>query len=187
MDSAAAKIGDASGAPINKLQTHHITSLHGTEMLYNVEQQNEIITECIIQEFKEFEREFISLHCKVQELTNHVAVLPNRIEQISKNAGDGSKIEMSFHHSIHDIIDDRQILIHFKLTAPDQGLKDVTRLWNLLHYSNKKLWDKLAGGGDSRLFAKRSQKTSYDIQLCDDGMTGLHYLCLTNISKVETC
>jgi hypothetical protein len=59
---------------------------------------------------------------------------------------------MSFHHSIHDAIDDRQILIHFKLTAPDQGLKDVTRLRNLLHYSTTKLWDKLTGGGDSCFF-----------------------------------
>ncbi len=65
---------------------------------------------------------------------------------------------MSFHHSIHDTIDDPQILIHFKLTAPDQGLKDVTRLQNLLHYSNTKLWDKLTGGGDSRFFAKDLKK-----------------------------
>jgi hypothetical protein len=100
----------------------------------------------------------ISLHCKVEELTNHVVVLPKKIEQISKNAGDGSEIEMSFHHSIHDAIDDLQILIHFKSTAPDQGLKDVTRLWNLLHYSNTKLWDKLTGGGDSRFFAKDLKK-----------------------------
>jgi hypothetical protein len=75
-------------------------------MLYNVDQLNEIITECIVQEFKEFDKELISLHCKVQELTNHVAVLPKKIEQISKNAKDGSEIEMSFHHNIHDAIDD---------------------------------------------------------------------------------
>ncbi len=81
----------------------------------------------------------ISLHRRVQELTNHVAVLQKKIEQISKNADDGSEIEMSFHHSIHDAIDDQQILIHFKPTAPDQGLKDVTRLRNLLHYSNTKM------------------------------------------------
>ncbi len=79
-------------------------------------------------------------------------------EQISKNAGDGSEIEMSFHHSIHDAIDDQQILIHFKPTAPDQGLKDVTRLRNLLHYSNTKMWDKLTGGGDSHFFAKDHEK-----------------------------
>jgi hypothetical protein len=85
---------------------HHLISLHGTEILYNVEQLNEIITECIVQEFKEFDKELISLHRKVQELTNHVVVLPKRIEQISKNANDGSEIEMSFHHSIHDAIDD---------------------------------------------------------------------------------
>ncbi len=59
-------------------------------MLYNVEQLNEIITEYIIHEFKEFDKELISLHHKVQELTNHVAVLPNFFLQISKNAGDGS-------------------------------------------------------------------------------------------------
>jgi hypothetical protein len=111
-------------------------------MLHNVEQLNEIITEYIVQEFKEFDGELISLHCKVQELANHLAVLPKTIEQIGKNAGDGSEIEMSFHHSIHDAIDDQQILIHFKPTAPDQGLKDVTRLRNLLHYSNTTLWDK---------------------------------------------
>ncbi len=46
------------------------------------------------------------MHRKVQELTNHVAVPPKKIEQISKNAGDSSEIEMSFHHSIHDAIDD---------------------------------------------------------------------------------
>ncbi len=34
-----------------------------------------------------------------------------------------------------------------KPTAPDQGLKDVTRLHNLLHYSNTIVWDKLTGGG----------------------------------------
>ncbi len=62
--------------------------------------------EYIVQEFKEFDKELISLHCKVQELTNHVAVLPKKIEQINKNAGDGSEIEMSFHHSIHDALDD---------------------------------------------------------------------------------
>jgi hypothetical protein len=103
-------------------------------MLYNVEQLNKIITEYIIQEFKEFDEELIPLYRKVQDLTNHVGVLPKQIEQISKNAGDGSEIEMSFHHSIHDAIDDQQILIHFKPTAPDQGLKDVTRLRNILHY-----------------------------------------------------
>jgi hypothetical protein len=47
-------------------------------MLYNVEQLNEIITEYIVQEFKEFDEELISLHCKVQELTNNVAVLPKK-------------------------------------------------------------------------------------------------------------
>jgi hypothetical protein len=65
---------------------------------------------------------------------------------------------MSFHNSIHDAIDDQQILIHFKLTAPDQGWKDVTRLWNLIHYSNTKLWDKLTGGGDSCFFAKNLEE-----------------------------
>ncbi len=49
-------------------------------MLYNVEQLNEIITEYIVQEFKEFDEELILLHRKVQELTNHVAVLPNKFE-----------------------------------------------------------------------------------------------------------
>ncbi len=47
-------------------------------MLYNVEQLNEIITEYIVQEFKEYDKELVSLHCKVQELTNHVAVLPKK-------------------------------------------------------------------------------------------------------------
>jgi hypothetical protein len=75
LDSAAAKIEDTSVTPINKFQTHHHISLHGTEMLYNVEQLNELITKYIVQEFKEFDKELISLHCKVQELTNHVAVL----------------------------------------------------------------------------------------------------------------
>jgi hypothetical protein len=68
-------------------------------MLYNVEQLNEIITEFIVQDFKEFDEELISLHRRVQELTNHVAVLQKKIEQISKNAGDSCDIEMSFHHS----------------------------------------------------------------------------------------
>ncbi len=76
MDSATAKIGDASGTPIIQFQMHHLTSSHGTKMLYNFEQLNEIITEYIVQEFKEFDKELISLYCKVQELTNHVAVLP---------------------------------------------------------------------------------------------------------------
>jgi hypothetical protein len=65
---------------------------------------------------------------------------------------------MSFHYNIHDAIDEQQILIHFKPTAPDQGLKDATRLRNLLHYSNTKLWDKLTGGGDSCFFAKGLKK-----------------------------
>jgi hypothetical protein len=71
---------------------------------------------------------------------------------------------MSSHCSDHDVIDDQQILICFKPTAPDQGLKDVTRLCNLLHYSNTKLWDKLTGGGDSRFFAKdlKKQPRIYD-------------------------
>ena len=60
---------------------HHLTSSHGTEMLYNIEQPNEIITECIVQEFEEFDKELISLHCKVQELTNHVAVLPKKLNR----------------------------------------------------------------------------------------------------------
>jgi hypothetical protein len=34
----------------------------------------------------------------------------------------------------------------------------VTRLRNLLHYSNTKMWDKLTGGGDSRFFAKYLEK-----------------------------
>jgi hypothetical protein len=103
---APQNIGYASVTPINKFQTHHLTSLHRTEMLYDVEQLNEIITEYIIQDFKKFDKELILLHCRVQELTNHVAVLQKKIEQISKNAGDGSEIEISFYHSIHDAIDD---------------------------------------------------------------------------------
>ncbi len=75
-------------------------------MLYNAEQLNELITEYIVQDVKEFDKELISLHRRVQELTNHVADLQTKNEQISKNAGDGSEIEMSFHHSIHDAIDD---------------------------------------------------------------------------------
>jgi hypothetical protein len=69
-------------------------------------------------------------------------------------------VRLKYHsyHSIHDTIDDRPILLHFKPTAPDQGLKDVTRLRNLLHYSNTKLWDKLTGGGDSHFFAKDIEK-----------------------------
>jgi hypothetical protein len=81
LDSAAAKIEDASVTPINKFQMHHLTSLHGTEMLYNVEQLNEINTEYIVQEFKEFDEELISLHCKVQELTNHLAVLQKKMNR----------------------------------------------------------------------------------------------------------
>ncbi len=81
MDSAAAKIGDASVTPINKFHKHHLTSSHGTEMLYNVEQMNEIITEYIIQEFKEFDEELIYLHCRVQELTNHVAVFQKKMNR----------------------------------------------------------------------------------------------------------
>jgi hypothetical protein len=52
------------------------------------------------------DKELISLQRKVQEITNHVAVLPTQIDQISKNANDGSEIEMSFHHSNYDAIDD---------------------------------------------------------------------------------
>jgi hypothetical protein len=99
LDSAAVRIGDASVTPINKFWTHHLTSLHRTALSYNDEQLSEIITEYIVQELKEFNEELISLHCKVQELTNHVAVLTKKIEQINKNTGDGSEIEMSFHHS----------------------------------------------------------------------------------------
>ncbi len=61
LDSAAAKIGDASVTPIDKFQTHNLTSSHETEMLYNVEPLSEIIMEYIIQEFKEFDKELISL------------------------------------------------------------------------------------------------------------------------------
>jgi hypothetical protein len=104
------------------------------------------------------DKETISLQCKVQEVTIHVAVLPKIIDQISKNANDGSEIEMSFHCTNHDALDDGQILICFKPTAPDQGLKDVTRLRSLLHYSNTKLWDKLTGGGNRNFFAKDLKK-----------------------------
>jgi hypothetical protein len=45
-----------------------------------------------------------------------------------------------------------------KPTAPDQGLKDVTRLRNLLHYSNTIVWDKLTGGGTVVFFAKDLEK-----------------------------
>jgi hypothetical protein len=45
---ALQKIGDASVTPINKFQTHHLTSSHKTEMLYNVKQLNEIITEYFV-------------------------------------------------------------------------------------------------------------------------------------------
>ena len=74
-------------------------------MLYNVEQLKEIIKVYIDQEFNKMDKELISLQRKVQELTNHVAVLQKN-DQISKNANDGSEIEMSFHRSNHDAIDD---------------------------------------------------------------------------------
>ncbi len=74
-------------------------------MLYNVEQGEEIIKLYIDQEFNKMDKELIWLQRKVQELTNHVAVLPKK-DQISKNANDGSEIEMSFHRSNHDAIDD---------------------------------------------------------------------------------
>jgi hypothetical protein len=80
--------------------------LHRTETLYNVEQLEEIIKVYIDQEFNKMDKELISLQCKVQEITNHVAVLPKIIDQISKNANDGSEIEMSLHCSKHDAIDD---------------------------------------------------------------------------------
>ena len=50
-------------------------------MLYNVEQLNEIITEYMVQDVKEFDEELISLHRRVQELTNHVAVLQKKINK----------------------------------------------------------------------------------------------------------
>jgi hypothetical protein len=34
----------------------------------------------------------------------------------------------------------------------------VTRLRNLLHYSNTKMWDKLTGGGESCFYAKDLEK-----------------------------
>ncbi len=34
----------------------------------------------------------------------------------------------------------------------------MTRLRNLLHYSNTKVWDKLTGGGDSCFYAKNLEK-----------------------------
>ena len=45
-------------------------------MLYNVEQLEEIIKVYIDQEFNKMDKVLISLQRKVQELTNHVAVLP---------------------------------------------------------------------------------------------------------------
>jgi hypothetical protein len=57
------------------------TSLHRTEMLYNVEQLNEIVTEYIIQDVKEFDEKLISLHCRVQKLTNHVALLQKKMNK----------------------------------------------------------------------------------------------------------
>jgi hypothetical protein len=48
-------------------------------MLYNVEQLNEIITEYIVQDVKEFDKFLISLHCRVQKLTNHVAELQKKM------------------------------------------------------------------------------------------------------------
>jgi hypothetical protein len=92
---------------------HNFASSHGTEMLYNVKQLEEIIKVYIDQEFNEMDKELNSLQRKVQELTNHVAALPTQIDQISKNANDGSEIEMSFHRSNHDAIDDCHILIRF--------------------------------------------------------------------------
>jgi hypothetical protein len=55
------------------------------------------------------DKELNSFQRKVQELTNHVAVLPKKIDKISKNANDGSEIEMSFHCSNHDALDDQQM------------------------------------------------------------------------------
>jgi hypothetical protein len=41
----------------------------------------EKIMEYIVQEFKEFDKELISLHRRVQELTNHVAVLQKKMNK----------------------------------------------------------------------------------------------------------
>jgi hypothetical protein len=51
-------------------------------MLYNVEQLEEIIKVYIDQEFNEMDKELNSLQRKVLELTNHVAVLQKKIDQI---------------------------------------------------------------------------------------------------------
>jgi hypothetical protein len=48
-------------------------------MLYNIEQLKEIILVYIDQEFNKMGKELISLQRKVQELTNHVAVLPKNL------------------------------------------------------------------------------------------------------------
>ncbi len=45
-------------------------------MLNNVEQPEEIIKVYIAQEFNKMDKELISLQRKLQDLTNHVAVLP---------------------------------------------------------------------------------------------------------------
>ncbi len=60
-------------------------------------------------------------------------------------------------------------------------MKDVTRLRNLLHYSNTKLWDKLTGGGDSRFFAKDLKKHpriyNYMMKELQDYITYVQQIC----------
>jgi hypothetical protein len=125
-------------------------------MLNNVERLKHKIKLCIDQGFKELDKELNSLKRKVAELTNHITV-PRKKDDHS-NANDYSDIEISFQHTDHDTTDDWQLLIHVKPTGPDQGLKDVTRLCNLVYYSNTTLWNKLTGGGDSHFFAKDLKK-----------------------------
>jgi hypothetical protein len=115
-------------------------------MLYIVVQLEEMVKVYIDQEFNKMDKELNSLQRKVQELTNHVAVLPKKMIRSVRTP------MMVVRLKCHSIL--VQILIRFKPTAPDQGLKDVTRLRNLLHYSNTKLWDKLTGGEDSCFYAK---------------------------------
>lgn len=101
--------------------------------------------------FRRMADDLMKLQNKIDSLAMHLT------NELDRTRIDDKAFKVSSDIDDH-VTNDQPILIHVRPSAPDQGLKDESKLRRVLNYSDTRLWHKLTGGGDSRFYAKDLEK-----------------------------